>query len=100
VSILQRQAALRGILRRQRPLALRAMLRQSVTWVQQPAAAGNADVSCTRQESRAWLRRASDLPEHELRQRRQVQHGPRALHACNMPYCQQAMHCRAAGSLH
>ena len=74
VGVLQRQAALRGILRRQPPPALHAMLRHSVTWAHQPPAAGNADPNSPRRDSQAWLRRVSDLPEHELQQRRQV-HG-------------------------
>lgn len=74
VGVLQRQATLRGILRRQPPPALRAMLREKIAWVPQPSAVVDASVTSPQRDSHAWLRRASDLPEHELQQRRQVRH--------------------------
>jgi hypothetical protein len=74
VAVLQRQAALRGILRQRPPPTLRAMLRQTIAWVQQPSAAKNANANGSQRDSNAWVRRVSELPEHELRQRRQVQH--------------------------
>ena len=86
MGVLQRQAALRGILRRQPPPALHVLLRHSVSWVlQQPSAGKNANANGSQRDSHAWVRRVSDLPEHELRQRQQVWRTSCVLCACIMP---------------
>lgn len=63
--MLRRQAALRSLLRRRPPAALPAMLRLRTTWTLKSA----ADAATLQ---RNWARSAADLPEHELRRRRQV----------------------------
>lgn len=68
---LQRQARLRAILRRRPAAALPGLLRHAVSWAPAAAAAAVASGDAAAPHT-TWQRVVADLPDYELRRRRQV----------------------------